>query len=443
MSIHLRYLLVISVLWSLAASYGCSRSAPVSDVSVETSGVQMRDQELWLADTDWPGWRGPNSDGVAIDQPIVTRWDASSNIAWQADVPGRGHSSPVVVGQRVFLTTAIEAAEQQLVLAYDRQSGESLWTTPVHEGNFPRQDSIHAKSSHANSTVVCDGKRIYASFLNDGHVFVTALNVDGTIVWQTDTGRFHSTYGYAPSPILHRSCVIIAADHEKGGYLAALDRDTGQLAWRTQRPALDSYSSPFICQVAGKPQLLICGCKRVASFDPATGRMNWSCPGTARLTCGTVVSDGTNVYASGGYPERETICVRGDGSEEVLWRNDINVYEPSLLLAGDHLFAVNDKGIAYCWTARTGELQWRERLRGPFSASPILCNGLILVSNLKGTTYVFEANPNGYQPVATNQLGDDCYTSFAVSNGWLFTRVGVKEEDTRRERLYCIGQLAE
>ncbi|MGM0490677.1 MAG: PQQ-binding-like beta-propeller repeat protein [Planctomycetota bacterium] len=418
---------------------GCSRADPVEKISVESSGMEVRDQETWLEPSDWPGWRGPNHDGTAIDQPIVTRWDDASNIVWQADVPGRGHSSPVVVGEQVFLTTALEDQQQQRVLAHDRRSGEALWSTLVHEGGFPSEDRMHAKSSHANATVACDGRRIYAAFLNGGRVWVTALDVSGNIAWQTDTGPFDSKYGYAPSPIIHRSVVIVAADHQKGGYLAALDRDTGEIAWRARRPALSSYSSPFVGHVAGESQLLICGCDQVAGFDPDTGRSNWSCPGTTESTCGTMVTDGTNVFASGGHPGHETICVRGDGSGKVVWRNDVGMYEPSLLLAGDHLFTVADKGIAYCWTAATGKLQWRERLRGPVSASPVLCNGLILVSNLRGTTFVFEADGDDFQLVSENQLGDDCYTSFALSDGWMFTRVGVKGKERRQERLYCIG----
>lgn len=421
---------------------GCSRTDPVEEISMESSGVEVRDQETWLEPSDWPGWRGPNNDGTARDQAIVTQWDDASNIVWQADVPGRGHSSPVVVGEQVFLTTAREDRQQQLVLAYDRASGEPRWSTVLHEGGFTGEDGMHAKSSHANGTVACDGKRIHAAFLNRGRIWVTALDADGNILWQTDTGSFSSKYGYAPSPILYRSTVIVAADHRKGGYLAAVDRDTGKIAWRTQRPALSSYSSPFVGQVAGESQLLICGCEHVASFDPDTGRPKWSCAGTTEATCGTMVTDGTNVFASGGYPGHETICVRGDGSGDVLWRNEVGVYEPSLLIADENLFTVTDKGIAYCWTAATGELQWRERLRGPFSASPVFCNGLILVSNLKGTTFVFEAVSDGFQLLSKNQLGDDCYTSLALSDGWIFTRVGVKGQEGRRERLYCIGRTS-
>jgi outer membrane protein assembly factor BamB len=236
--------------------------------------------------------------------------------------------------------------------------------------------------------------------------------------------------------------VLVAADHIRGGYLAALDRDTGQIAWRTQRPAIKSYSSPFVAQVAGKPQLLICGCDQVASFNPDTGKLNWSCAGTTESTCGTMVTDGEHVFASGGYPDRETICVRGDGSGEVVWRNRIQVYEPSMIVAGDHLFTVTDQGIAYCWVAATGEQQWRRRLGGSFSASPVLCNGLILVSNSKGESFVFEASGGAFRQVAKNKLGDDCYTSFALSNGWIFTRVGVLDGSQRRERLYCIGAQA-
>jgi len=427
---------------SLVVISSCSRSEPIDEISVESSGVRVRDEQMWLSPSDWPAWRGPSNDGVAPDQPIATQWDARTNIVWSADVPGRGHSSPVVVGQRLFLATALEDQQQQMVLAYDRDSGEPIWSAVAHRGGFTDRDRVHAQSTYANGTVACDGKQLYAAFLNAGRVHVTALGVDGRRLWQTDVGPFCSLYGYAPSPILYRSLVVVAADHVEGGYLAAIDRDTGQIAWRTPRPALSSYSSPMVAEVDGRPQLLICGCELVASFDPDTGKRNWSCPGTTESTCGTMVTDGMNVYASGGYPDRETICVRGDGSGEVVWRNKTSVYEPSLLLAGDFLFAVTDEGIAYCWSAATGERQWRKRLRGSLSASPVLCNGLILVSNRQGETFVFEASGEQYREVAKNQLGDDCYTSFALSDGLLFTRVGVRVDGGRQEKLYCIGTSA-
>ena len=298
---------------------------------------------------------------------------------------------------------------------------------------------MHAKGSHANGTVACDGKLVFAAFLHADRIVVSALDRSGDIVWQTEAGPFRSRFGYAPSPILYRSCVIVAADHFGGGFLAALDRDTGKIVWRTQRPSIPTYSSPFIARVAGRDQLLISGCDEVASYDPDTGEANWSCPGTTQSTCGTMVANETSVFASGGHPGRETLCVRADGSGEVLWRNNTRLYEPSMLVFGGHLFAVTDDGIAYCWAVETGDVQWRQRLGGKFSASPVLCNGLLLVSNLSGETFVFQAAGDAYHQIAKNKLGDDYYASFALSDGLIFARAGFREGNGRQERLFCIG----
>ncbi len=211
----------------LAGWTACSRSEPVAEISLAQSGLQVRDQELAWSAQDWPTWRGPGGQGHAVDQATVTQWSEGENIRWQSDVPGRGHSSPCVVAGRVLLTTALEETEQQLVLAYDAGTGQQLWTRLIWEGNFTPASQMHDKASHANSTVASDGVLAYAAFLNGGHVHLTALDLDGNIVWQTDCGGFESTYGYAPSPILYRSSVIVAADHEGGGFLASVDRDSG------------------------------------------------------------------------------------------------------------------------------------------------------------------------------------------------------------------------
>ncbi len=190
---------------------------------------------------------------------------------------------------------------------------------------------------------------------------------------------------------------------------------------------------------------MICGCKQLASYNPDTGELNWSCPSDTVSTCGTVVTDGTNVFASGGHPNHETVCVRGDGSGEVIWKLPYNAYEPSLLQVQGQVFLVADPGVSFCLDAGDGKIRWRERFRGGFSASPVVCRDKIFVSNLKGQTYVYELDGNAYRQVAKNQLGDDCYTSLAICGGAIYTRVGVQVAGGRQERLYCItaGPLAD
>lgn len=417
---------------------GCSSPTPVEEVSVTASGVTVEEKPLAIAATDWPFWRGPQRNGVAAEQEVVTNWDDKTNIVWSTKVPGRGHASPVVAGEQIFLATALEDREEQCVVAFDRNTGKQQWQKVIHQGGFTPTSQMHNKSTHANGTVACDGEHVYCAFLNHGKVFVSAVDLQGEIVWQREVGPFDAKFGYAPSPVLFQSFVIVAADNRGGGYLAALERDTGEIAWRKQRPAISSYSSPLVAEAGGRDQLLISGCHEVAGYDPATGDKLWAYEGAPEATCGTVVTDGTLVFASGGYPERQTVCVKADSGEEV-WSNNARLYEPSLLLTKGLLFCATDDGIAYCWSAATGEEKWRKRLGGSFSASPVLCGDQVFVTNASGTTFVFAATGEQYEQIAENHLGDDTYASPAICGGRIYLRVGRQVDGRREETLYCLG----
>ena len=329
---------------------------------------------------------------------------------WKVDVPGRGHSSPVVVGDLVVLTTADDENESQSVLAFDRGTGKPRWRAQVHSGGFAKK--IHKKNTHATPTVASDGRRIFATFCNNDAIHVTALNMEGITVWQRKVGAFDPKlyeFGYAPSPLLYGKTVIVLSDFEKG-FLAALKTTDGTDLWRTPRESNHvSYSSPIIGNIAGRDQILLSGREKVTSYDAKSGKLLWSVPGTTNATCGTMIWEGDLVFASGGYPKKETIAVRADGSNEVVWRNSQKCYEQSMLVRDGYIYAVNDNGIAYCWRAKDGKEMWKERLQGPVSASPTLVDGKIYATNERGTTFVFEVNPERYVAVAKNQLGDDAF----------------------------------
>jgi len=420
---------------------GCGpRVNPVAEVTVESSGVEITASEAAsAADSDWACWRGPSGNGLAPDQPIPTTWSQDEHVIWQVQVPGRGHGSPVVSGDQVFLATADKAKQQQSIVAFSRADGELQWQTTVSEGGFPGSSQMHAKSSHANCTLACDGKQLYGAFLAHDEVTAVALNLSGNEIWKQVICTFNSKFGYAPSPSLYKSTVIFAADNHGGGCIAALDRETGEIAWRKSRPAVATYSSPIVAAVAGRDQLLISGCDAVTSYDPNTGKEIWSCRGVAEATCGTVVWNAQHVFASGGHPQSETICVLADGSAKKVWSNSVRVYEPSMVLYEEHLYAITDKGIAHCTDAATGAEKWKQRLGGSFSASPVICNGLIYVSNDRGKTYVLDASPKAFNLVAENQLGTDTYASPAISEDQVFLRVGTDGPNGRQERLFCLG----
>ncbi len=437
--------LIYAVCVLLFADSGCSRRprrnsgelAEVIEIKV-AEGIDSSSAPPVFADSDWPQWRGPQTDGTAIDKDVPTKWDETTNVAWKADVPGRGHASPILVGSLVLLATAIEDQEKQLVIAYDRATGEQRWQKIVHEGGFPDHSEIHAKGTNANSTLASDGDQVFAVFFNSGKIFATAIDLKGEQIWQKEIGAFGSKFGYAPSPVIFKSTVIVTADNWGGGYIAALDRKTGEIVWRKKRPSVSTYSSPLLASIEGRDQLVISGCDRLVSFDPANGNEIWSCEAISEATCGTPVTDGSSVFASGGYPEKQTIAVKADGSGKIVWSNKTKIYEPSLIATKSFVFGVSDEGIAWCWSNDNGKVLWKQRLGGSFSASPILCNGKIYVPNLAGETFVFEAKGDAYHEVSKNKLGSDSYACIAVGGNELFMRVGKESGRDRQEQLVCI-----
>lgn len=396
------------------------------------------------ASADWPWWRGPTRDGhAAAGAKPPTTFSDTENVVWKVPVPGRGHSSPVVVGPRIFLTTADEPKQTQSVLALDRATGRQLWQTEISSGGFPR---THHNNTHATPTVACDGERLIVVFHHHDTLQVAALDFTGAISWSKTLGEFHPRryeYGYGPSPVVYRDTVIVAAEYDGDSHITALDRRTGSVVWRIPRPNNTTFSSPSINTIGtGKDAvdfLTITGFDKLWCFDPKDGEPLWSVPGTTAATCGTTVSDRGIIFASGGYPKAETVAVRATGEPEVLWKNKQQCYEQSMLAAGGYLYALTDNGVVFCFRGTDGQEMWKQRLRGPVSASPVLAGGHIYWANERGTHYVFKANPDQLELVAENVLGDESFASPAVCGDQLYLRVAKRSGDVRQEYLYCIG----
>ncbi|MEM6472207.1 MAG: PQQ-binding-like beta-propeller repeat protein [Planctomycetota bacterium] len=430
-----RSILVFTFALGLICAIGCTKRTPVEEISVAESNVvvaESRASELELA---WPEWRG-GTQGIATAE-VPTNWGGSENIRWEASVPGRGHSSPIVVGNSVILGSAIESKEEQLVLAYDRETGDEQWRCVVHSGGFPAKKEVHQKATNANVTVASDGNALVTANFNDGRIWVSGLDLQGNILWQRDVGAFNSKFGYAPSPIIYKSLAIVAADNRGGGYLAGIDIQTGEIAWRRARGDASSYSSPTIVTSDGQAQVVITGGDRMASYSPENGELLWETECISEATCGTVVAAGDRIYASGGYPDRETICLSSTG--EKIWSSRTKIYEPSLITDGGNVFAVSDDGIAYCWSGDDGSVLWNKRLGGNFSSSPVISNGNLIVADLSGNQYVLKATGDGFEQVARNRYGDDCYASPAIAGDAIFFRLGFGSGKDRKEKLVCVG----
>ncbi|MSU22564.1 MAG: serine/threonine protein kinase [Opitutus sp.] len=389
------------------------------------------------ASADWPAWRGPTRDGqAAADQNAPVKWSETENVLWRASVRGKGHGSPTVAGERVYLATADSATSEQLVIAFDRSTGRQLWQTVVHRG--PLESGNHKNSSAASASVVCDGDRLYINFLHGQAIHTTALDPAGKILWQTRVADYQVHQGFGASAVVHENVVIVAADNRAGGRVAGLDRATGKIIWSQARPKIPNYASPAIFTIGGRVQAVLAGCNLVVSFDPLTGQKLWETAGSTEETVVTAASDGRRVFISGGYPRNHVAAVAADGSGQVVWQSPARLYVPSLLVRDGHLFGVLDAGTAFCWRADTGAEVWREKVDKDFYASPIMAGDRVYATSLRGVTSVFEATPQHFKLLAQNQLGDEAFASPAICGGRVYLR-HAKKGEPREEFLWCVG----
>jgi outer membrane protein assembly factor BamB len=385
---------------------------------------------------DWPAWRGAYNDGVAREKSsFPLSWSADENITWMTEIPGIGHSSPIVWANRVFLTTCIEATGQRQLLSFDRNTGKILWRQTVVTARLEKK---HRLNSHASSTPATDGTLVFVTFLDTPKIVVAAYDFAGREIWRRSPGGFNSPHGFCSSPILDQNLVIVNCDQDdQEAFLVALDKSTGAEVWRADRPnRTRSYCVPIIVEAAGKKQMVLTGSKCVAGYDPANGKQHWIVRGpTEQFVASAVFVDGLFII-TGGFPDHHILAIRPDGSGDVtdshvLWRTTRNTsYVPSPIAHRGLFFIVSDDGIASCYEPKTGKMYWNERLSKHVSASLVAAGDYIYVLDDSGTTFVLKADRK-FEVVAKNSLKEECYASPALSDRQVFIR-GVKH-------LYCIG----
>jgi outer membrane protein assembly factor BamB len=386
---------------------------------------------------DWPWWRGPNRNGEADPkQKPPMKWSETENVLWKTPVPGRGHGSPIVVGDNIFLATADHLQETQSMLCYHRQTGKLLWQTEIHKGVLQKANE---KSSLASSTAACDGQRVFITFLHNKAIYATALSLDGKQLWQTKITDYILHQGFASSPTVYKSLVIVGADNKGKGVIAALDRKSGDVVWKQERPKLPNYASPIIYHIGGKDQLFFTGCKLVTSFDPLTGKKNWEINGSTEETVTSTVTDGERIIISGGYPKQHVSAIHADGSGKVAWEIKTQVYVPSMLHHQGYLYAMADGGIPICWKFDTGKEVWKGRAGGSFSASPVLVGEHIFATNESGRTFIYKASPAAFDLIAENQLGTNALATPTYCGSRIYMRVAFGAKRQRQEMLYCLG----
>jgi len=386
---------------------------------------------------EWPAWRGPRGDGTSTETGVPTAWSAAENVAWKVPIPGKGHSSPIVSGDRVFVTTSIESEKKRMLLALDRRDGKLLWDRVVLTAPLERKQDLN---SYASSTPATDGRRVYVSFLDAPNVRMAAYDMEGKEVWRRSPGEFYSVHGFCSSLILYKDMVILNGDQDAKAYIVALDGATGEERWRADRPnRVRSYAPPFVTEAAGKTQMVLAGSKCVASYDPNTGKQIWTVDGpTDQFVASMVFADGL-FCITGGYPSLHVLGIRPDGAgnvtnSHVAWHVRKNPsYVPSPIAAGKWFFVVSDQGMLNCIEAKTGEYVWQQPIARHVSSSPVSVGGNLYFLDDDGTTTVVKAGP-AFELVAKNALGEPCRASPAVSRGQLFIRSTTS--------LYCIGAPA-
>lgn len=404
----------------------------------------------FAAGEDWPAWRGPRGDGTSTETNVPTKWTATENVAWKVSIPGIGHSSPIVLGDKIFVTTCLvddgtgtKPTARQL-LCLNRTDGKLLWSQTVCSSPLEKK---HTLNSFASGTPVTDGTHVFVTFFesdsddekkNSGKMVVAAYDLNGKQLWIVRPGRFSSTHGYCSSPVLFEDLVIVNGDHDGDAYLVGLKKSDGSMVWKTPREnKTRSYCTPIIRDFGGPPQLILSGSKSVCSYDPRTGARIWNIDGPTEQYVASMVDDGKLLFMTAGFPDRHILAIKPDGhgnvtESAIVWRTkEYCSYVPSPIICGEYFLVVNDKGIASCFKSATGERMWYERIGPGYSASLITAGGLVYFTSDRGTTTVVKPGPT-YEAISENPLDEDCFSSAAVSGGKLYFRT--------LGHLVCIGK---
>ena len=429
-----------------------------------TSARPPKTAERSNANANWPSFRGAQAAGISEKQNLPDKWDGKTgeNILWRSTVPGLAHSSPVVWGGRIFVTSAVSSdpkatfrpglygdgdasadrtPQKWTLYALDKRTGKTLWERIAHEG-VPREKR-HIKSTYASATPATDGRIVVAWFGSQG---VFAYDLNGRLLWQVDLGRLNvgaydiPTYewGTASSPILWNNLVILQCDTQDDSFLLALDADTGKQVWKTDRDELPSWGTPTVATTSTGPELVTNASNFIRGYDPRTGKELWKLGRSSKITAPTpLFADDKFILASGRGPERPIFVVkagaRGDltlpdgktASESVIWsRSGRGSYMPTPLVYDGIVYVLANNGLLDAYDLKTGEEIYRQRLPqvgSGFSASPVAADGKLYLSNEDGDMLVIAAGRN-YAHLGTNAMGELLMATPALSEGVMYVR---------------------
>ncbi len=414
-----------------------------------SAGAQARKPVI---ENQWPQWRGPHADGVAPQGDPPISWSETQNLRWKTSIPGKGHSTPIVWGERIFLTTALQHGPERpagfrdapgahhnlppargqkfIVLAVDRRDGTILWQRTVRD-EIPHE-GVHETGTWASNSAVTDGKRLYAFFGSRG---LYALDLDGKVLWEKDLGQMQTKHGHGEgsSPALHGDSLVITWDHEGASFVTALDKKTGAERWKVERNEITSWSTPLIVEVEGKVQVIVNGTERIRAYDLEDGSVIWECGGLSRNIVASPVAGAGFVYVGNSYNQRAIMAIRlagarGDltGTDAVVWsRHRDTPYVPSpVLYDGVLCYLKHNQAFLTCLDARSGSpLYGLQRLPGiqQVFASPVGAAGRLYIPSRNGATLVVRHQPT-FEVLGVNLLEDSFSASPAVVGDELILR---------------------
>jgi outer membrane protein assembly factor BamB len=439
-----------------------SRALVVGYVLLVSSG--------WASAQNWPGWRGDGR-GISTETNLPLKWTEQENVKWKKPIPGAGHSSPIVWGKRVFITTAIagdpnvesfrggvymggnraepdKSGYTYRLICLDTDQGNILWSKVIMQQE-PRSRR-HTKNTYASETPVTDGKHVFVSF---GSAGLYCVDFEGNMIWQRDIGllRVRPGWGTGSSPILFQNTVIVNCDSDDDSYIAAFEKTTGETVWRTERDEGASWGTPFLFEVGENTMVVTNATKRLRGYEAATGKLLWECAGGSMISVPSPVSTQGLVFLSSGhsmpFSRQPIIAVRSKAlgditptrgksqSQGVAWSHSKGgPYVTSPIAVGDYLYVPLDRGFLTCYEARTGNVVYEKQklgMRNTITASPIAGDGKIYIQTEDGECYLVKQGPE-FEILAVNKLDEVFCASPAVSGGNLFLR-GLKN-------LYCVGK---
>ncbi len=384
------------------------------------------------AENQWPCFRGPTGQGIAVDKKFPLNWSQTENIIWKVELSGRGNSSPVIWDNRIFITSASDDGKTRELFCYNRSNGELLWknAAPVPDNI----EKLYWKNSYASSTPVTDGERIINFFGNSGMV---CYNMSGDVQWTQNLGDFTTMHGPGTNPVLYKDKIILIQDQTNAeSVYVALNKFTGEILWKQKRESGMGWSSPIIVRVDDHDEMIYNGSHNVVGYNPDTGEQIWTLNGSTKEAVPMIVSGGGLLFSASGR-NGTIMAIRPGGNGDItdshlFWLNERGgPHVPSPAYYKDRLYIVNDTGIATCLNALTGETVWRERLKGRFSMSPVLVGDKLIVTNEKGFTTIIKSGDK-FEVLAENDLAEETLSTLAVLGGRVYIRTAL--------HLYCIGE---